>query len=154
MSAILGFVLAALVLVFFEVILPGGILGGLGALCILVATWFGFDAYGLLGGLAVLLGALLAVGCLVFVEFRLLARTPLGQRFFLKAAVHGHTRAAPAADSIIGREGTAVTRLSPSGMIEIDSKQFEAYSQDGYIERGHKVAVVSKDNFKLIIKKL
>jgi membrane-bound serine protease (ClpP class) len=153
-SVIIGFVLAALVLVFFEVILPGGILGGLGALCILVATWFGFDTYGLLGGVGVLLGALLAVGILVFVEFKLLARTPLGQCFFLKTAVDGHTRAAPAADSIIGKQGAAVTRLSPSGMVEIDGQQFEAYSQDGYIERGHKVAVVSKDNFKLTIKKI
>lgn len=154
MIPILGFVLAALVLVFFEVILPGGILGGLGALCILVATWFGFDTYGLLGGLGVLLGSLLAVGILIFIEFKLLARTSLGQRFFLKAAIDGHTRAAPAEDSIVGKEGEAVTRLSPSGMVEIDGRKFEAYSQDGYIERGHQVAVVSKDNFKLIIKKL
>jgi membrane-bound ClpP family serine protease len=153
-SVIVGFVLAALVLVFFEVILPGGILGALGALCVLIATWFGFDSYGLLGGLAVLLGSLLAIGGLVFVEFNLLARTPLGQRFFLNAAVHGHTREAPAEDAIIGRKGVALTRLNPGGMIEIDGKTIEACSQDGYIERGHKVAVVAKDNFKLIIKKL
>ena len=34
MSMILGLVLAALILVFFEVLLPGGVLGVLAALCV------------------------------------------------------------------------------------------------------------------------
>lgn len=154
MSAILGFVCAALVLVFFEIILPGGVLGALAALCLIVATWFGYDLYGPLGGVTVFIGTTLALGVLIYVEFKLLARTGLGQKFFLKSTVEGHTRDTTAEDSIIGKEGKTLTRLCPGGMIAIEGKSYEAHSQDGYIERDQPVAVVAKDNFKLIIKKL
>ena len=50
MSMILGFTAAALLLVFFEVLLPGGVLGVLSALCLLAASWIGYDTYGLIGG--------------------------------------------------------------------------------------------------------
>jgi membrane-bound serine protease (ClpP class) len=151
---ILGFLAAAFVLVFFEVILPGGILGVLAALCVFVATWLGFEAYGVMGGIAVFFGALFSLAVLLFVEFKLLAKTTLGQKFFLKSAVEGHTREAVAEDSIVGREGIALTRLNPSGKVAVDGKNYEAYSQDGYLERDQAIAVVGQDNFKLIIRKL
>jgi membrane-bound ClpP family serine protease len=154
MSAILSFVAAALVLVFFEVILPGGVLGAIAVLCVIVATWFGFDSYGLYGGITVFIGAVLAIGILILVEFKLLARTGLGQMFFLKSTVHGHTRETTVEDSIIGKEGITLTRLCPGGKVAIDGKTYEAHSQDGYMEPDQLVTVVSKDNFKLIIKKL
>lgn len=154
MTLIIGFIVAALVLVFFEIILPGGVLGVLGALCVLAATWFGFDAYGVVGGVTVFFGTLVAIAVLVFVEFKLLAKTSLGQKFFLKASIEGHTREAVAEDSIIGREGIALTRLNPAGKVAVDGKSYEAHSQDGYIDRDQAIAVVAQDNFKLIIKKL
>lgn len=154
MSMILGLIAAALVLVFFEIILPGGVLGVLAALCVLGATWFGFESYGVLGAAIVFFGTLIAIGVLAFLEFKLLANTPLGRQFFLKSAVEGHTRAAVAEESVIGKEGVALTRLNPSGKVAIDGKTYEASSQDGYIESDEAVAVVAQDSFKLIIKKL
>lgn len=154
MTLIIGFIVAALVLVFFEIILPGGVLGVLAALCVLAATWSGFDSYGVLGGVAVFFGALLAVAVLVFIEFKLLAKTSLGQKFLLKSSIEGHTREAVAEDSVIGKQGIALTRLNPSGKVAVDGKSYEAASQDGYIDCDQAIAVVAQDNFKLIIKKL
>ena len=154
MSMILGLIAVALVLVFFEIILPGGVLGVLAALCVLVASWFGFESYGAIGALAVFFGSVVAIGVLAFVEFKLLAKTSLGQKFFLKSSIEGHTREAVAEDSIIGKEGVTLTRLNPSGKVAIGGKSYEASSQDGYIERDQAIAVVAQDSFKLIIKKL
>lgn len=154
MSAIIGFLAAALVLVFFEVILPGGVLGVLAALCLLVAAWFGGAEYGWLGGVGVFFGGLLVIALFVYIEFKLLARTSLGRAFFLKDAVTGHSNAAPAEDSIIGESGTTLTRLNPSGKVAIKGQSYEAHSQDGYIEANAPIRVISQDSFKLIIKKL
>lgn len=154
MSMILGLIAAALVLVFFEILLPGGVLGVLAALCVLAATWFGFESYGALGAAAVFFGTLIAIGVLVFLEFKLLAKTAFGRKFFLKSAVEGHTRAAVAEESIVGKQGVALTRLNPSGKVAIGDKSYEASSQDGYIERDAAIVVVAQDSFKLIIKKL
>ncbi len=153
MTLITGLVLAALVLIFFEVILPGGVLGLLALACILGATWLGFADYGALGGVLTFFGALVAVGLLIFIEFKLMAKTSLGKGFFLGSSVTGHSNVAQGEDSIVGQEATTLTRLNPSGKVAIDGRSYEAYSQDGYIESGETVLVAKRDNFKLIIKK-
>lgn len=154
MSAIVGLVFAALVLVFFEVILPGGILGLLAAACWGVATWLGYLEFGIFGALVVFFGTLLAALLLVYFEFKWVSRTGLGRAFFLKSTVTGHSNVSGAEDSIIGNHGQSLTRLNPSGKVVIGEQTYEAYSQDGYIDADQSIEVVSKDNFKLIIKKL
>ena len=148
------FVIATLVLTFLELLLPGGILGVLAAICLLIATWLGFDSYGFFGGITVFLGTLVALAVLSFIEFKLMAKTSYGKMFFLNTSVDGHSNKAQADDSIVGKEGTALTRLNPSGRVLINGKNYEAYSQDGFIENGHDIAVVAQDNFKLTVKKL
>lgn len=154
MSLLFGLIVAALVLVFFEVLLPGGLLGLLAVICVIAATWIGFADYGALGGVAVFMGTLIAVGLLVFLEFKLIANTPLGKGFLLSSKVSGHSNEAPAMENIIGKEGTSLTRLNPSGKVAVDGQSYEAFSQDGYIDSNQSISVVSQDNFKLIIKKL
>ena len=154
MSTIIGLLVAAFILVFFEVILPGGILGVMAALCVILASWFAGAEYGAGIGILTFVCSAAAIGILVFIEFKLLARTSLGSAFFLKSSVTGHSNIAPAEASITGKKGTSLTRLNPSGKVAIDGKSYEAYSQDGYIEEDQSIQVVAQDNFKLIIKKL
>ena len=154
MTLLLVFIVATLVLSFLELLLPGGVLGVLAAISLLIATWFGFDSYGFFGGITVFLGTLFALIVLTFVEFKLMAKTPYGRKFFLNTFVEGHSNKAQADDSIIGKKGIALTRLNPSGKVLIDKKNYEAHSQDGFIENGHEIAVVGQDNFKLTVKKL
>jgi membrane-bound ClpP family serine protease len=154
MSTIIGLLVAAFILVFFEVILPGGILGIMAALCVIFASWAAGAEYGAGIGFLTFVGSAAAIAILVFIEFKLLARTSLGSAFFLKSSVTGHSNIAPAEAAIIGREGSALTRLNPSGKVAIDGQSYEAHSQDGYIEADQAIQVVAQDNFKLIIKKL
>ena len=154
MDTITGLLVAAFILVFFEVILPGGILGTIAALCVILASWFAGAEYGAGIGILTFVGSAAAIGILVFIEFKLLARTSLGSAFFLKSSVTGHSNIAPAEASITGKKGTSLTRLNPSGKVAIEGKSYEAHSQDGYIEADLPIQVVAQDNFKLIIKKL
>lgn len=154
MSTIIALIVAALVLVFFEVILPGGILGLIAGICIIVAAWVAGAEYGSGGAILTLLASALAVGLLVYIEFKLIARTSLGNAFFLKSSVTGHSNRAQAEASVVGQEGIAITRLNPSGKVAISGETYQAHSQDGYIEVDSAIRVVDQDNFKLIIKKL
>ena len=154
MNTIIGLVAAALVLVFFEVILPGGILGLVAAGCVILATWIAGAQYGAAAAGLTFVGSLLAVALLVFIEFKVLARTSIGSAFFLRSSVSGHSNEAPAEDSVVGKEAIAMTRLNPSGKVAIDGQSYEAYSRDGYIEADQTVRIAGCDNFKLIIEKL
>ena len=154
MDTIIGLLVAAFILVFFEVILPGGILGIMAALCVILASWFAGAEYGAGIGFLTLVGSAAAIAILVYIEFKLLARTSIGSAFFLKSSVTGHSNIAPAEVSITGKKGTSLTRLNPGGKVAIDGRLYEAHSQDGYIEADQPSQVVAQDNFKLIIKKL
>ena len=153
MITIVALVLAALVLLFFEVILPGGILGLLALACVVGATVLATIEYGAMGGTITFVGSIIAAGVMVFIEFKLMANSRFGKGFFLRQEVTGHSNQAPAEASIIGKEGVTLTRLNPSGKVAIGDRNYEAYSQDGYIEADEAVTVVSQDNFKIIIKK-
>lgn len=154
MNTIIGLLVAAFILVFFEVILPGGILGIMAALCVILASWFAGAEYGAGIGFLTLVGSAAAIAILVYIEFKLLARTSIGSAFFLKSSVTGHSNIAPAEVSITGKKGTSLTRLNPGGKVAIDGRLYEAHSQDGYIEANQPIQVVAQDNFKIIIKKL
>ncbi len=151
---IILFIVATLLLVSFEVILPGGVLGVIAFVCTLVATWLAFDQYGFAVALTVFLGTFLLVAVTLLLEFKLLSGTAYGKQFFLDAVVEGRARKTQADDSIIGKKGLALTRLNPSGKVSINGKSYDAYSQDGFVENGQEIAVIAQDNFKLTIKKL
>lgn len=154
MSPIIGLIVAAIILAFFEVILPGGVLGVIAILCVFLATWISATQFGVGAAALIFLSTSIAIALLVFVELKLLARTSLGRDFFLKSKVTGHSNGDPGSADIVGKEGIALTRLNPSGMVKIDGQSYQAHSLDGYIDEGYPIRVSSQDNFKLIINKL
>ncbi|MFT5904728.1 MAG: membrane-bound ClpP family serine protease [Cryomorphaceae bacterium] len=152
MSLILILIVVAMVLVAFEVVLPGGILGVIAGICVVAATVLSHIDYGAWVAVAVFFGSGLLIFALIMIEFKLLKNTSLGNAFFLKETVTGHT--GPTTEvSLIGKEGVALTRLNPSGRVIIDGNTYEASSQDGYMDAKQAITVVAQKNFKLTIKK-
>ncbi|NBX35313.1 nodulation protein NfeD, partial [bacterium] len=41
----------------------------------------------------------------------------------------------------VGKTGRALTILAPSGTVEVDGQRLEAFSVDGYVERGAPILV-------------
>lgn len=55
---------------------------------------------------------------------------------------------------LIGKHGISITRLNPSGIIEIEGKHYDAHADISYIDKGKSVLVCSTDNFKIDVKEL
>lgn len=154
MTWVLGFLVAAAVLLFLEVLLPGGILGLLAAACVIAATVQTGLEYDWVSASLVFMGSILLGLLLVLVEFRLFAKTRWGKHFFLMRTVEGVSRPAPTTEDMIGKRGRTLTRLNPSGRVEIEGRTYEAQARDGFLEAGVAVTVLAHDNFKLIIESL
>ncbi len=154
MNAIILLFLIGLILLGFEVFVPGGILGVLGGLAMIAGVVLSFLDYGQSGGWTALGVASLAVGGLLFFEFRVLPRTRLGRRLFLDSSIKGTSQPAVAESaSVVGHAGETLTPLSPSGYVDIDGRRYEAFSRSGYVPKGTTVRVVGVDNFRLIVSK-
>ncbi len=140
-----------ILLLTFEVVVPGGVLGVLGGLAMLGGCALAFYEFGAGGGG---LATAIALGCLgigLFVEFRILPRTRFGRKLFLSRTLEAKSQPAPAEATVIGRTGEALTTMAPSGYVSIEGRRYEAVSQSGLIAKGAKVRIVGMSNFHLIV---
>lgn len=154
MTAIILLFLLGTVLLVFEVFMPSSILGILGGVAMLWGCIVAFLHYGALGGGLAVLAGLALLGLALYAEFGLLPKTRLGKRFFLHAAI-GATSQPPLAeaDAVVGKLCEAVTTLAPSGYVLLDGRRYEAFSQSGHVAKGTTLKIVAVDNFRLTVTK-
>jgi membrane-bound ClpP family serine protease len=135
-----------------EVLVPGAILGSIGALLMLGGCVLAFMEYGSGGGVIALLSGFTLASVVFYIEFKILPKTKLGKRAFLTAEITGVAAAlGNDARTMIGKSAQALTMLSPSGYIIVDGQRYEAFCQSGQAAAGSDLQVVAADNFRLIV---
>ena len=60
----------------------------------------------------------------------------------------------PETHGLVGKTGTAMTVLRPSGRIIIENEMYDAVSNQGFIERGKNVIVVKFENMQLYVEEV
>lgn len=141
-----------LVLIGFEVVVPGAVLGIIGGLFLLGGVVLAFLQHGAEGGLLALGAALASIVALGYFEFRILPRTKIGKRMFLEAAVAATSQPAVAtSESVVGKPALAVTALSPTGLVEVDGRRYEARCDSGFADLGARLRVVRVESFQLVV---
>ncbi|MEY2821416.1 MAG: NfeD family protein [Opitutales bacterium] len=128
---------AGLVLIAAEFLLPTVFVGFVGAAVSFAGIWL--SAEGGVGS-CLLFSLVFILGLTAeFVLFRRLLRSaPITNR------VDNQGAAVPSASGYalyVGRQARTLTVLAPSGAVEIDGVRVEAFSADGYVERGAAVVV-------------
>ncbi len=152
MTAIIVLFAIGIVLVAFEILVPGGLLGLVGGLCLLAGVVAAFNQFGASGG-AIATALALAIGAVtIYAEFVILPKSRLAKKFTMSETVAGRSQPEVAdRAAVIGREVVAVTKLAPSGVVTLDGRRYEAFSQSGLAEVGSRLKVVDTDTFRLIV---
>jgi membrane-bound ClpP family serine protease len=152
MTAIIILFLAGILLLAIEVFVPGMVVGIIGGLAILAGVIMAFGLYGTAGGMIALLAGAALLGLTLYIEFVVLPKTKFAKKFSMLASVEGTSQPALAdLGAVLDQQGETVTPLSPSGYISIQGRQYEAFSQSGYLAKGVAVRVTGLDNFRLIV---
>ena len=153
MTLIIGLLITAFILFFFEIFLPGGVLAVIGGLVLLSACAVTYSEYGVVWAVTMLILGMLGALVMFFLEIRLISHTRFGQQFALKSTIAAKLN--PRADeALVGKEGLALTTLAPTGKIRLDDKTYVAQTEDGFLEKGHAVKVVRIETFKLIVTRI
>lgn len=142
-----------LILLAFEVIVPGAILGMIAGALLLGGVAVAFVEHGPSGGLLALAAAVAAVAAVLYFELRILPRTRLGKRMFLKNAIDGASQP-PVADrpsDVIGRDAVAITALGPTGVVEVGGRRYEARCESGFATEGSRLRVTRVETFQLVV---
>jgi membrane-bound ClpP family serine protease len=147
-----GLLVAGLVLIGAEFFLPTLVLGFLGALISFTGIYLAAEA----GWVTCLIYALIFVGVLglEFMAFRrLLPATAAGRAMTNQTRNAGAAVPAAAGFALyVGKSGRALTVLAPSGTVEVDGHRLEAFSVDGFVERGAAILVTEADAGRVTVR--
>lgn len=154
MSAVLVFFAVGVLLLAFEVVVPGAVLGIIGGLFMLGGVVVAGSRFGLQGGILAGGAALAIAAVVLYLEFVLLPKSRLAKKFSMSGTVAGTSRP-PVADraAVVGRRALAVTPLAPGGYVELDGRRYEASARDGLAQTGEWLHIVDVDDFRLIVSK-
>jgi membrane-bound ClpP family serine protease len=142
----LGVLLLAL-----EVVVPGAVLGIVGGVAMLAGVIMAFDQFGFEGGATATAVAVVLVAVALYLEFVLLPKSRFAKTFSMTATVGGRSQPAVADRTVIGKRVIAVTPLTPSGVVELEGRRFEAFARNGHVPSGSQLDIIDVDNFRLIV---
>lgn len=152
MSLIILLFIIGILCISAEVLVPGGILGGVGILMMFGGCVLAFTNYDFGGGMIAIAAAMVVTAIALTLEFKILPKTKIGRRAFLQKQISGSSSIYGSNEQqLIGKTAEALTKLTPSGYVRIDGQRYEAFSQNGQIDSGTTLQVVGCDNFRLIV---
>jgi len=141
-----------LLLLFLELFVVPGVtfVGIAGALFLGVAIYYIFSIYGTLAGV-ISVTVLSLVSAYVIVRS---IRTRFWRRFSLKEAIDSKVNVVEVGEIAMGMQGVAVSALRPMGTARFHNKLYEVLAEDGLIDSGQAIQVVSFNDQKIIVKPL
>lgn len=155
---LLGLGLVALAVEIF--IIPGfGVAGVLGILAIVasmvLAMMGGYPTSGdVAQALAVLGASLFITAAVIYAWLRHLPNSGRFSGLLLKGAGHRHAgfTTAPSRPELVGRDGTAITDLRPSGTARIGEERVDVVTEGEYVAQGSRVQVVRSDGYRHVVR--
>lgn len=151
MDIIIGLIIAALLLFFAEIFAPGVILFLIGLLLLVAASIVAAAKYGAMGGMLTFAASVALSTIMLFVEIYLMKNSKWGKLFHHTTSNQAISNPPPGTPDIVGKIGTVLSTMTPSGMVTIEGRNFQAYSRSGHLSKGVRIKVVGRDAFKLIV---
>lgn len=149
METVVLLLIAGLVLMLLETILPGMVAGLVGFGCLVAGVVISYKDFGPRTGSLVLflvLAMLLAAGLL---WIRFFPHSRLGQAFVSRRTVGNLGVERP---ELVHQTGTAVTNLRPSGTALINDHRVDVVTEGTLIERGTAVKVVAVEGLRVVVR--
>ena len=150
-TTIIALVIAGFLLVFFEVFIPGGVIGMLGGILIVFAIGCGFVFEGPTwgGGLLVSSGLLGLIGFWLWI--RLVPKTPLGRRLMLDHDARDWKSCDVRQQDLKGREGVAHTPLHPTGTALFDGRRVDVITRGEMVAAETRIKVLEVEGNRVVV---
>ncbi|MGD8701144.1 MAG: NfeD family protein [Desulfosarcina sp.] len=143
--------LAGVVVIIAEIILPSG-----GILSIIATGLFGYSLYYVFSqmsfevGMAFVIADLILIPILIYWGFRFMAKSPVTLHQTLSRD-DGATAQPRDQMAYLGRTGTAITDLRPSGVAMIGQERLDVVTQGEYIEKQTAIVVIAVRGNQIVV---
>lgn len=149
-GTIIALIASGLLLVFCEVFVPGGVLGALGGIAIVIGLVAAFMADPTLG-LGLLLGTLVFGLFGFWLWMTYFPRSPLGRKMILGNDGRDWHGFDALNRDLVGMEGVAHTTLRPAGTAIIEGKRVDVVTRGDMIDAGARIKVIQVEGNRIIV---
>jgi membrane-bound serine protease (ClpP class) len=154
MTILFSLLIAGYILILAEFVVPGGILGVLGACCLVAAGVMGFFHFETSTALTIVAAELVSGVILTIVWFRYFFDSALGKGLVHKNALSSLTTSTPKHSELMDATGVTLTPLRPSGTARILEKRYDVLAEGKMVESGQEVKVVKIENDHIIVREI
>lgn len=147
--------IAGLILLFSEMFTPGLGVSGIAGTILLIAGII-LTAKTPLEAVIMTLILLLLLALLLFLLLRSAKKGKLSKILILRQAMTKDRGFSSTEDNsaLVGKEGTAVSQLRPSGIGEFDGRRMDVVSEGQFIEAGSKITVIRAEGRRVVVSQL
>lgn len=153
MTAIIALAVLGVMLILAELVLPGGIVGVGGTICLCIAIALTFLNYGAMAGAVSFVSVLLFGSLMLALWIKNFRRLPFSRSLVLNEAIDD-TSVTEWLGSLVGKEGITLTRIAPSGHADIEGNKIDVMTESGVIERGRPVKIVETRGPTIVVEEL
>jgi membrane-bound serine protease (ClpP class) len=149
-GTIIGLVIAGFLLVLFEIFVPGGILGVIGACLVvvgIVAAMIQDVAWGT--GLLVISSAAGLFGFYLWLKF--FPRSPMGRMVILENDAKDWHGFDPEQEKLVGKVGVSHTPLRPAGIAIVDGQRLDVVTRGERIPANQAVRVIEVEGNRVVV---
>ncbi|MGL6196197.1 MAG: NfeD family protein [Thermoguttaceae bacterium] len=151
------FLLIGLFFACLELFVPsGGLLAFFAFASLCACVVFAFHQ-GVVVGVLFTLSLLVLTPLLIWQLVLLWPRTPIGKRMLLDPASDPALAPDPekkVLDKLVGKIGHSVTRMMPSGIVEVEKQRYDAVSDGEPIDPNKKVIVLKANKLNIIVRQI
>lgn len=142
-------------------VIPGiglaGLAGGVAILTALTLSMLGSypTVTEVISALGIIAVSIIAIGLVAFAVIRHLPHSRTLSGIFLKESTSQEAGylSAPDRGELVGRVGTALTDLRPSGTVSIDGERVDVVTEGPWIEKGDQVVVLRAESYRHVVRK-
>ena len=147
MTVIIVLTIVGIVAILLELLLPGGVLGVLGGIALVVASVQVFSDYGATAGTIFSFSAAVVTLVAFLLWMKYFHKLPFGKSFILHDAVGGEDgsgdKSVGTDPALVGKRGITVTDLQPSGRARIDGERHDVVAESGAIDKDTEIEVIA-----------
>jgi membrane-bound ClpP family serine protease len=154
MEWILISLIIGVILISMEVFIPGGILGTLGGIALVVSLSLVFKSYGAAAGFYYLFALIVLTGLGVFLSIKLVPRSRFAHSIFLKTSESGFKSARENLSALKGKEGITLTFLRPAGKAQIEGRRIDVVTEGGLVQEHRRIRVMDVEGSRVVVREI
>ncbi|EIL86121.1 yqeZ [Bacillus sp. M 2-6] len=147
--------LAGIVLIILELFLPGGIVGVIGLICVVVSLFLAAGSFTEMA-ISILIATAVSIIAVILLTKVLGKRMKFFKKFILTDStnkesgyVSNETR-----DDLVGQIAVTATALRPSGTIVFGDERIDVVSEGAFIDKDEQVKIVKAEGSRIVVRKV